>query len=265
MTNPIGIFDSGIGGLTVAKAIAEHLPNENIIYFGDTLHLPYGDKSQEAILGYSRSISQFLLSQDCKMIIIACNSASAAAYDILKEELKDRVLLVDVINPLVKKVIQEDFKKIGVIATRMTIASKVYEQKLKKYNNDLTVHSLATPLLCPMIEEGFFKNEISHAVIHTYLEKKEFEDVETLLLACTHYPLIKKEIQEFFQRPISVLDSTDVVAQQVRNLLEKNNLLNQTKAYTHKFYVSDYTKSFEQTAQVFYKKNIHLEHLVLHD
>ena len=263
---PIGVFDSGIGGLTVANAILKHLPNEELIYFGDTAHMPYGEKSADAIRYYCLKIVKFLLEKNCKIIVIACNSAASAAYKILLDFFEHEVLFVNVVDPLVKRVCTEgvtlgenNFKKVGVIATKATIATGVYEQKLKELQPNLEVISLATPLLAPMIEEGFFHDKISHSVIENYLSFADFQGIEALLLACTHYPLIKTDIEDFFNNQVKIFDSTDVVAEEVRMKLEKNNLLNDKKRHAHRFFVSDYTQSFERTTQIFFPETIKLE------
>jgi len=256
---PIGVFDSGIGGLTVANAIIKHLPEEEIIYFGDTFHLPYGDKSADTIRYYSLKIVKFLLERNCKMIVVACNSASSAAYDVLLDFFKGQALFVNVVDPLVEAVTKEKYNHVGVIATKATILSGVYKSKLQKIQPDLKVTSMATPLLVPIIEEGYFNDNISEAVIEKYLSDKSFEGIQSLLLACTHYPLIHKNIENFFSWKVSVFDSTDVVAEVVRKKLLKKDLLNNRKSNPHHFFVSDYTKSFEETTRIFYKEKIHLE------
>lgn len=255
----IGIFDSGIGGLTVANAIQKALPNEHLIYFGDTAHLPYGDKSEDAIRFYSLKISKFLLDQNCKMIVIACNSASSAAYRTLLDFFEGKVLFVNVVDPLVRAATDHGYDNIGVIATKVTIRSNIYRDKIKQKLQKANVYSMATPLLAPMIEEGFYQGNISHSVIDTYLGRKEFADIDALLLACTHYPLIKNEIEAYFDHKVDVLDSTDVVATSVIKLLEEAKLLSSKRTKKNDFFVSDYTQSFEDTAKVFYGAEIKLE------
>lgn len=255
----IGIFDSGIGGLTVANAIQKSLPNEHLIYFGDTAHLPYGDKSADAIRFYSLKISKFLLDQNCKMIVIACNSASSAAYNTLLDFFEGRTLFVNVVDPLVEAVTDKGYENIGVIATKATIRSNIYRDKIKHKLQKANVYSLPTPLLAPMIEEGFYQGNISHSVIDTYLGRAEFKNLDALLLACTHYPLIKKEIEAYFDQKVDVLDSTDVVASAVSKLLAREDLLSPKRTKRNEFYVSDYTQSFEDTAKVFYGEEIVLE------
>lgn len=255
----IGIFDSGIGGLTVANAIHKALPEEHLIYFGDTAHLPYGDKSADAIRFYALKISKFLLEQNCKMIVIACNSASSAAYNTLLDFFDGKALFVNVVDPLVAAVTAKGYDEIGVIATKATIRSNIYRDKIKHKLQNVKIRSLATPLLAPMIEEGFFKGEISQTVIGTYLGREEFKDIDALLLACTHYPLIKKEIQAFYNYQVDVLDSTDVVTKYVKEMLEADDLLATKRDKENEFHVSDYTESFEDTAKVFYGKDIELQ------
>jgi len=261
---PIGIFDSGIGGLTVASSISKAFPKESILYFGDTAHLPYGEKSIESIQKYAIDISDFLMEKGCKMIVIACNSASAAAYELLSEKYGDRVPVVDVISPLVELISSKSYKKVGVLATKATVRSDVYSKKLMALNPDIEVFSLAAGLLVTMIEEGFFNNDVSHAVLHKYLTYPDFEDIEALLLACTHYPLIKPEIEAFYKGRVAVYDSVDSVTAKIGKILTENNLLNDGKEEPFKrFFVSDYTDSFEQTTKIFYQDKVQLEIAVL--
>lgn len=255
---PIGVFDSGIGGLTVVNAINKYLPNEEIIYLGDTAHLPYGDKSADAIRYYCLRISKFLLEKNCKMIVIACNSAASAAYEVLLDFFRRETLFINVVDPLVDTIIQQGFRKVGVIATKATIHSDVYRMKLLEKSPELEVFSLATPLLVPMIEEGYMQNGISDAIIANYLSHEGFQHIEALLLACTHYPLIRQNIDNFFQYKVAIFDSTDIVAHQVQQKLEKYNLLNDKKRNPHQFFVTDYTSSFEETTNLFYQEKIEL-------
>lgn len=260
---PIGIFDSGIGGLTVANAIRQLLPCENLLYFGDTAHLPYGDKSPDAIKGYAAEITGFLLQHDCKMIVIACNTASSLAYDVVKIKSGREILLVDVINPVVEKVAAKKIMRIGVIGTRATIRSDVYAQKIKEKNAHIEIASIATPLLAPMIEEGFFNNKISSTIINSYLSRPKIRNIDALILACTHYPLIKKEIEHYYNHTVEIIDSAEIVAQHVKKLLRKKGLLNKKNSGQHRFYVSDFTKSFEQSTKLFFKGKIKLEKMNL--
>lgn len=260
---PIGVFDSGVGGLTVANALTRVLPDEKLIYFGDTAHLPYGDKSVLSIRSYAHRITEFLLNKGCKMIVIACNTASAAAYDSLQEEFGKHVPIIDVIRPLVNLISQKNYKKIGVIATKATIRSGIYSQQIHLQNPRLEVASLATPLLVPVIEEGFANTAISEAVIRQYLQDKNLDHIEALLLACTHYPLIKKELSKYMSDHVKIYDSTEVTALAVKEKLAALDLLSPLKISPSKknqFFVSDYTTNFEQTAKLFYGEDIELEY-----
>jgi len=256
---PIGIFDSGVGGLTVAHAIKQILPGESLVYFGDTAHLPYGDKSAEAIRYYSGRITEFLLNQNAKVVLVACNSASASAFDTLKKEFQDRVILIDVIDPVVNYLSTRDFRKIGVIGTKRTISSGTYDQKLKERSPQTTVVSMATPLLVPMIEEGFIFDDISNAIIRSYLSDKTLSGIEALILGCTHYPIIKNQISKFFNFNVEVVDSARIVSLVLKETLEKNKMLNDTGNVHDQFYISDYTAYFEKIARMFFEGEINLK------
>lgn len=256
---PIGIFDSGVGGLTVAHAIKQILPGESLIYFGDTAHLPYGDKSEESIRYYSEKITEFLLGHDAKAVLIACNSASASAYEYLKDKYRERTILLDVIDPVVDYIKNRGFSKIGVIGTKRTISSGTYEQKIKNSNNSTSVVSLATPLLVPMIEEGFIFDDISNAIIRTYLSSDSLSGIDALILGCTHYPIIRNQISKFFNFNVEVVDSARIVSASLRDALDKNGLLNDSNKVTDIFFVSDYTGYFEKIARMFFEQNINLQ------
>jgi len=262
--SPIGIFDSGIGGLTVAHALKKQMPNESIIYFGDTKHLPYGEKSEESIVKFSTKISKFLVSQNCKAIVIACNSSSSVAFDVVKKEAKN-ISVFNVIDPVIKEVVKvcADYD-IGVIGTKATIQSNVYERKIIKLCNSSKVSSLATPLLAPMIEEGFINEDISHTVIANYLSNKKLADIDHLILACTHYPLIHQEIKDYYNGKVTVIDSANIVAKYIAKQLEEDNLLNNRELTEHHFYVSNYTESFEKSARFFFKEKIQLKEINPH-
>lgn len=268
---PIGLFDSGIGGLTVAKAIKEVLPNENIVYFGDTAHLPYGDKSPDSIKYYAIRIAQFLLDHKCKMIVIACNTASALAYDTVKDFIGKRALVINVIDPVVKKILDQSnikrgketssFRKVGVIGTKGTIKSGIHAKKILEADKNIEVSGLATPLLVPMIEEGFFNNKISRTVINSYLSRPKLNHIDALILGCTHYPLIKGEIEELYKGKIPLIDAADEVAKYVSQTLKKHKLLRKPggKKASYRFYVSDYTEAFEKNTNFFFNQKIQLE------
>ena len=256
--NPIGIFDSGIGGLTIAHAIKNKLPNESLIYFGDTKHLPYGEKSEQAIKDYSLKIAEFLKKNNCKAIIIACNSASSTAYYHIKKNINS-VPIYNVIDPIVSFISKKYFnKKIGVIGTKATIQSGIYEDKLLDKNSSLSVASLETPLLAPMIEEGFFNQEISSTIIKNYLNDKKLDKIDILVLACTHYPLIQNEIISFYNK-IDVIDSSEIIADYIHEELYKSKLLNQANKPKFNFIISNFTESFSKSANIFFNENISLE------
>lgn len=247
----IGVFDSGIGGLTVASAIRKKFPDTQIIYFGDTMHLPYGDKSAENIKKYIKAISAFLYEMGCQDLVVACNSASSVLHSIGK--LPPFKSVTNVITPVVESLVaNESIKKVGVIGTKRTISSKVYSNQINDLNPNIEVVELATPLLAPMIEEGFIHNSIAEQVIHEYLE--ELPEVDALILGCTHYPLIKSEIDKFYQGKVQLLEAPELVA----NQLLQNDHHNGEIGKDH-FFVSDLTPSFEKTAKLFFGKSIRLE------
>jgi glutamate racemase len=262
--SPIGVFDSGIGGLTVAHALKEQMPNESIIYFGDTKHLPYGEKSEESIANFSTKISKFLVNQNCKAIVIACNSASSVAFDVVRKEAKN-ISVFNVIDPVIKEVVKvcSDYD-IGVIGTKATIQSNVYKHKIIKLCKSSKVSSLATPLLAPMIEEGFINEDISHTVIANYLSNKKLANINHLILACTHYPLIHQEIKDYYNGKVTVIDSANIVAKYIAKQLEEDDLLNTSELTEYHFYVSNYTESFEKSARFFFKEEIQLKEINPH-
>jgi len=256
---PIGIFDSGVGGLTVAHAIKQILPGESLIYFGDTAHLPYGDKSAESIRYYSRRITEFLLEYNSKVVLVACNSASASAFDYLKKEFEGKTILLDVIDPVVNYLAAGDFGKVGVIGTKRTISSGTYEKKISQKSPATKVISTATPLLVPMIEEGFIFDDISNAIIRTYLSNESLAGIEALILGCTHYPIIKNQISKIFNFNVEVIDSARIVAMVLRDALGNNNLKNDSGIVNDQFFVSDYTSYFEKIAKMFFEGEINLK------
>ena len=260
--SPIGLFDSGVGGLTVAHALHTLLPAEQLIYYGDTVHLPYGDKSRDTIIGYSLGIADFLLKKNCKLILIACNSASSNAYEEVKQHVGDRALVMNVIDPVVDRVCSASSttRSVGIIGTKATIDSGTYEKKImaSHYAPKPQVNSLATPLLVPMIEEGFVFDDISNAIIRSYLSRKELQGIDSLVLGCTHYPIIRNQISRFFNFEVNVLDTSRIVAQAVKDLLASNKLLSTKREENNQFFVSDHTRYFEVIANIFFNENIQL-------
>lgn len=263
---PIGIFDSGIGGLTVARAVAQALPHERLVYFGDTAHLPYGDKSTAAIQAYAVKICDLLLRQHCKLILIACHSASAAAYELVREYVGSKAKVVNVIDPIVQLVGQQYAgRPVGLIGTKQTVNSNVYKKKIDELDRGVDLHSLATPLLASMVEEGFYNNSISADIIASYLSNPQLDGIEALLLACTHYPLIQNQIEAYYAGRVAVLDPSNVVAATVRDYLHAHGLAAPAPAAggpapAHHFYVSDFTRSFEESTRLFFGQSVQLEH-----
>lgn len=259
---PIGIFDSGVGGLTVAGAIKRLMPGESLIYFGDTAHLPYGDKSGETITHYSERIAEYLLGRNCKVIVIACNTASAIAYEKVVKLVGNRARVINVIDPVIDYIIAAKKKSnIGVIGTKATINSATYEKKISEKTPWLNVVSMATPLFVPMIEEGFIFDDISNAIIRSYLSKNQLKDIDTLILGCTHYPIIKNQINKFYNFRVDVIDSSNIVATYLRDMMNRNQLNNEKNTPSYSFYVSDYTDYFKSISKLFFEEEIELEKL----
>jgi len=262
-SQPIGIFDSGIGGLTIASAIVKHMPQENIIYFGDTAHLPYGDKSSATIQAYSVKIAHMLLQQKCKMILIACNSASTAAYELIKEYAANKAIVMNVVDPTIH-FLREHYanKKIGLIGTRQTVNSNVYKKKIDELNSGIQLTSQATNLLASAIEE-FGNNGVTDSLVEEYLSHASLQNIDALLLACTHYPVVKNKISAFFKHKIEIIDPSVTVAHAVKTRLEQEGLLNSSEKGVKQFYVSDYTESFSAGTKIFFEEEIKLEHYPL--
>lgn len=261
---PIGIFDSGIGGLTVAHAVAELLPQEDIIYIGDTAHLPYGDKSADTICHYVRDIAEQLLAKQCKLLLIACNSATAAAYQDLCHYLAGRAELMGVIEPVIDHIVcHHAQQRIGLIGTRQTINSNVFAQKLAAKIDDLQFSAVATPLLVPVIEEGFHDQcDLVDAVLKVYLTDPALKDVEALILGCTHYPVIKPRLHAYYGPKVVLIDAAEITAKALQQRLSQLNLLNpQSKSGSREFYVSDLTPAFARQARGFFGEAICLQAL----
>jgi len=264
-SQPIGVFDSGVGGLTVAREIKKILPNEDLIYFGDSKNLPYGEKSKEAIIEYCIKITNFLLEQNCKAIVIACNSATANALIEIQNLISGKIPIIDVINPVAEKIAHEIHSNVGVIATKATINSGLYKKSIHKFNKFIKVYEFATPLLVPAIEEGFKNHPITSSIINHYLSNKKLKNIETLILGCTHYPLLMEEIKQYYGNKVRIVDSPKIVAAQLKMILEKYYLLNnnKNKESSYLFYLSDITKNFKKISKIFFGKKIELELKVL--
>ncbi len=262
-TQPIGIFDSGIGGLTIAHAIVKQLPNENMVYFGDTAHLPYGDKSAATIQAYSVKIAHLLLQQNCKLIMIACSSASTAAYELVKEYVGSKAIVMNVVDPTIQWLHKQYANhSIGLIGTRQTVHSNVYKKKIDALNCGIQLTSRATNLLASAIEE-FGNNSVTRSLIEEYLSYPDFKHISALVLACTHYPIVKPSIADFFGDKVAIIDPSEIVAHAVKQRLMEAHLLNTHQDGSKHFYVSDYTESFASGTKRFFQEEILLEHYPL--
>lgn len=254
---PIGVFDSGIGGLTVVKALNRLLPNEKIIYFGDTARVPYGNKSKETVTHYSLQIAYFLMKKKIKMLVVACNSASAVALPTLKKHF--HIPVIGVIEPGAKAALQSQSKKIGVIGTIGTVNSKAYVKALKRFQPKTNVIQKACPLFVQLAEEGWTNNNIAKAVAREYLHELKGYMIDSLILGCTHYPLLKNVIQKSAGENVRLIDSGKETAKKVKDLLSKKGLLNNnlmSKENHSVFYVSDFPHKFKEVSQRFLGKEL---------
>lgn len=261
---PIGVFDSGIGGLTVVKALWKYLPNEAIIYLGDTARVPYGTKSKETINKFAFQAVEFLLRKKVKMIIIACHTVSSVAYDELTK--KFSVPIIGVITPLAQAAFKatKNFR-IGVIGTQATIASGAYESALKELDRRIEIFAKSTPLLVPLVEEGWLESAITNSILAEYLDPFRKEGIDTLLLACTHYPLLKKSIAQIFKDRVTVIDASEATAQSTQRLLTELKLsCNNRKPAAHptRFYLTDFTPNFKEISERFLARNIKLSEII---
>lgn len=253
---PIGVFDSGIGGLTVAKEIMNLLPYENIIYLGDTARVPYGSKSKKTITQFTCEGVNFLLSKGVKMIVIACNTVSATCLKELQNTTK--VPVVGVIQPGARAATKATKSGIiGVIGTDRTIKSKAYERAILQLKRDAKIYSRSCPLFVPLVEEGWLDNEAAFFTAKTYLEPLIQKNIDTLVLACTHYPLLKPTLQKVVGKKVSLVDSGYETAKRVKNILEQQNIKNLAKTPPHyHYYVSDNPMKFAQIGGDFLKRPI---------
>ncbi len=245
--SPIGVFDSGVGGLTVAREIMRQLPNENIVYFGDTARVPYGSKSQQTIISFSEQIVRFLQTQEVKAIVIACNTASAFALPVVAGEVD--IPVIGVIEPGAKTANEVTKNgRIGVIATEGTVRSDMYTKVLKGYNSELQVFSKACPLFVPLVEEGWLYDSVTHEIAERYLYDLLSYDIDTLVLGCTHYPLIRRTIQKVVGDEITLVSPAYETAKELEKILEENDILGDNTEAVHRFYVSDSIDKFRKFA-----------------
>jgi glutamate racemase len=248
----IGIFDSGIGGLTVLSAIAQHLPFADLIYFGDTARLPYGDKSKDTIVRYSLENAQFLSGKNIDFLIVACNTASAYALETLRGHVD--IPVIGVIEPGAQKAVQMTHKgRIAVLGTKGTIKSGAYEQAIKSIDPSIHVVSIPCPLLVPLVEEGFLEHQATRLILKEYLYQVHSEDVDTIVLGCTHYPLLRELIAEEVEGHIQIVDSATTCAAQLGVMIGSSSYREPGRQI---FYVSDDPHKFRQMGERLLKKSI---------
>ncbi|MDP2941457.1 MAG: glutamate racemase [Candidatus Omnitrophota bacterium] len=246
----IGVFDSGVGGLTVARELIRQLPQEDIIYFGDTARVPYGIKSRETIIRFSIENILFLLKQDVKLICVACNTVSSCALPVIKSHF--RVPIVGVITPGVREAAYATRnKRVGVIGTKGTIKSRSYESQIRQLDPEIKVTAVACPLFVPFVEEGWLSGGAVLEVARKYLKPLKGAGVDTVILGCTHYPLLKNVIQKVLGPDVRLIDSAKQVAIEVKKILAQEDLLRKGRKGRHKFYVSDNPEWFSGLAERF--------------
>jgi glutamate racemase len=247
---PIGVFDSGVGGLTVLRALVDLMPHEDFIYLGDTARVPYGNKSNEVILKYSRENTNFLLARGIKLLVIACNTSSAVARDQIASE--TTIPVIGVIEPGAKVAVKASRAgRIGVIGTEATIASGAYTRTIQQYRPDAEIYTRACPLLVPLVEEGWTDNEIAKRTIAFYLESLRASGIDTLLLGCTHYPLLRPAIERVLGAGVKIVDSATATAAAVRAELARRQLLRRSGTARRSFFVTETPERFIRTGRRF--------------
>ncbi|MDO4479371.1 MAG: glutamate racemase [Lachnospiraceae bacterium] len=249
---PIGLFDSGLGGLTVAREIMRNLPDEKIVYFGDTARVPYGNKSKGTVVRYSEQILRFLLTQNIKAVVIACNTASAMALEALRD--KTDLPVLGVVSPgAVMAVKATRNKRVGVMATKSTIASESYVKEIHRLDPEVTVVGEPCPLLVPLVEEGWTNTKITDEILQHYLDHLMAQQVDTIIMGCTHYPLLRNAIARLVGDEITLVNPAYETALALKKVLDENGLLNTTPAnkadpYPYRFFVSDEAERFRDFA-----------------
>ncbi len=255
-SNAIGVFDSGIGGLTVMRSLMQRLPQENIIYFGDTARVPYGPKSAQVIREYAAQDTDFLLSHNIKMIVVACNTVSAVALDVVQKRAK--IPVVGVIVPGAKMAVSATRKKrVGVIGTITTILSNAYTNAIRQFDESVSVIGKPCPLFVPLVEEGWINHKASELVAKEYLFPLKLEKIDTLVLGCTHYPLLREVIKGVMGDNLSLIDSGEAVASEVESLLDERRLRNTSKQEGNvQFFLSDMPHKFAEIGERFLGKKL---------
>lgn len=253
---PIGVFDSGIGGLTVVKRIMSALPNENIIYFGDTARVPYGSKSNDTVKEYAIQDSKFLMNKNVKAIVVACNTVSSVALEDLKKSFD--VPIIGMIEPGASFAVKNTKNNnVGIIGTRATINNQAYSKELKRIKNELEVHEKACPLFVPLAEEGWIENKATFEIAEEYLQELKQADIDTLVLGCTHYPILANVIQKVVGEKVKLIDSGIAAAEVVREELDRFNLhTNSNSNGNLELYVSDIPIKFKEVAELFLGREI---------
>lgn len=244
MNNPIGVFDSGVGGLTVAREIMRQLPGEDLVYFGDTARVPYGSKSKNTVLKYSRQIVRFLRTKDVKAIVVACNTASALALDDIAAEIN--IPIIGVVKPGAKMAVETTKTgNVGVIGTESTIKSGIYNDYIRELNPDITVVSKACPLFVPLVEEGLIEDRVTDDIVARYLQEMKEYRVDALVLGCTHYPLIRNTIKRFMGESVHLVNPAFETAKSLKELLIEQGILNTSRRKPeYEYYVSDGVDKF---------------------
>jgi glutamate racemase len=259
---PIGVFDSGIGGLTVVRALSHHLPHENIVYFGDTARVPYGPKSPQVVREYAAQDVAFLMSHNVKMVVIACNTVSAVALDVVQKIA--RVPVVGVIIPGAESAVATTRrKKVGVIGTIATVNSNAYTNAIRQLNSDVVVVARPCPLFVPLAEEGWMDHQATHLIAREYLFPFTMENIDTLILGCTHYPVLRAAIERVLGGGITLIDSGEAAARQVAALLDEHKMRNaSTERPNLQFHVSDIPAKFTEIGERFLGQKLGRVHRV---
>lgn len=249
--NPIGVFDSGVGGLTVAREIMRQLPNERIVYFGDTARVPYGNKSKETVTKYSRQIVHFLKNQQVKAIVVACNTASAYALEELEQETD--IPIMGVMKPGARAaILATKNKKVGVVATEATIHSGIYTRYIKENDESVSVLEKACPLFVPLVEEGLWEDPVTDEIARRYLSELIDSGIDTLILGCTHYPMLRSTVAKIMGEGVTLVNPADETARELKLLLAEKGLESEHRpglgTELYRFYVSDGAEKFRQFA-----------------
>jgi len=265
-TNPIGIFDSGVGGLTVVKSIESLLPNENIVYFGDTARVPYGSKSNSTVIEYALQDASFLEKKNVKLIIVACNTASSIALESIRKKYK--IPIIGMIEPGAKSAMEATHtNRIGVIGTETTISNKAYSKVLLNLDSKVKVIEKACPLLVPLAEEGWIDHPATKLIVKEYLSELKKENIDTLILGCTHYPILRSIIQEAIGQNVKLIDSGEAASVEVEDYLNGIGLKNiSNNLGRDQYFVSDTPTKFKEVANLFLGKEVqHIEKIDLEE